>query len=302
MNDRIIKAIAQLKKKQDSFEASVNESIKELTEALEEFTNKKPDDFNFQKLLVSTMADLEHYSIIDGEWCYNGRPLGIKAEGKDGAPGPKGETGPKGERGPEGKPGKDGKDGKQGPKGERGPEGKPGKDGRQGINGRDGKDIKLKIGKIEVSPEYGGALASLREKNEITYLDLTLPRGPQGFTGFDGKDAKINGKNAIKIEAGDNVSIKEKDGVLEISAGSTGSFDDATFTGTAHIENAIVTGDAVLDHVEVLNSCTVPTPTDNTDAANKAYVDGRNVVLTKTEYDALTTKNVNVYYFIKEEE
>ena len=102
--------------------------------------------------------------------------------------------------------------------------------------------------------------------------------------------------------SGDNVSIKEKDGVLEISAGSTGSFDDATFTGTAHIENAIVTGDAVLDHVEVLNSCTVPTPTDNTDAANKAYVDGRNVVLTKTEYDALTTKNVNVYYFIKEEE
>lgn len=49
--------------------------------------------------------------------------------------------------------------------------------------------------------------------------------------------------------------------------------NDGEATGTTTLENIIVGGDSVLGHVEVTTSITVPTPSDNTDAANKQYVD-----------------------------
>ena len=80
--------------------------------------------------------------------------------------------------------GKDGKNGKDGLPG------KDGKDGKNGLPGKDGESPNLKIGKVETSPEYGGASAKIRKNGNTDYLDLVLPRGPQGFTGFDGKDGK----------------------------------------------------------------------------------------------------------------
>ena len=165
----------------------IYEDIKYLKNTLDNIIKEqeKKDNFNLQKLMVSVSADLERYSIIDGEWCYNGRTLGVRAEAKDGKPG---------------KDGKDGKDGKIGPAGATGPQGLPGRDGETPI---------LKIGKITDSEEHGGASAKFRKdkKEENTYyLDLVLPRGPQGFMGFD---AKINGKNAIEILAGNNISVTQ---------------------------------------------------------------------------------------------
>ena len=199
MNDRIIQALKVLKDNQDEINKfkndlenklidlknnnnKSNEDIKKEVSSLESKLQKiiesqsKKDDFNLQKLMISLSAELERWNIINGEWCYNGKPVGVRAEAKDGK---------------DGKPGKDGKDGKP---------------GNPGPKGEDGETPNIKIGKVETSNEYGGAKAKFRKvkgKNEYL-LDLVLPRGPQGFQGFD---ATINGKNSIEILAGNNISV-----------------------------------------------------------------------------------------------
>ena len=202
MNDRIIQALKVLKDNQDEINKfkkdlenklidlknnsnKSNEDIKKEVSSLESKLQKiiesqsKKDDFNLQKLMISLSAELERWNIINGEWCYNGKPVGVRAEAKDGK---------------DGKPGKDGKDGKP---------------GNPGPKGEDGETPNIKIGKVETSDEYGGAKAKFRKvkgKNEYL-LDLVLPRGPQGFHGFD---ATINGKSSIEILAGNNISVTQE--------------------------------------------------------------------------------------------
>ena len=196
MNDRILQALKALKENQDKLQKNVGEIGKKVKQ-IEGYNEDR-----MRQLVARLSRDLERYEIIDGEWCYDGKPIGVKAEGVDGEIGPQGK---------DGKPGKDGKDGKPGKDGKNGLPGKDGKDGKDGKNGEPGKDGEvpnLKIGKVEDSPEAGGAKAKIRKgKDGIYYLDLTLPRGPQGFPGFDGKDGK-DGKDATGGEGG--VSDYEK--------------------------------------------------------------------------------------------
>ena len=209
MYDRLLEAISKLKANQDEMQSDFNEIKKQWD---------KENNFYLQKLMRKMEEDLTNYTIQDGFWFYNGVSTGIKAEGMDGQDGRDGKTG---EQGPEGNGiesinktaskglidvytinytngtystynVRNGKDGKTGPKGEAGAAGLPGRDGKDGEPGKDGITPIIKIGKVEVSPEYGGANASLRKSKSgnIFYLDLVLPRGPQGFVGFDGKDGK----------------------------------------------------------------------------------------------------------------
>ena len=53
-------------------------------------------------------------------------------------------------------------------------------------------------------------------------------------------------------------------GELCVKQGSDSSFE---------FKNLSVTGDAVINHLDVEDSIVVPTPTDANDAANKGYVD-----------------------------
>lgn len=225
MNERILEAISKLKKAQDELEIKLKEIKHDIDDK---------GSLNMQKALFTVADDLARYTIKDGNWYYNGKDTGIQAEAHDGEDGKQGPQGIPGKNGKDGKDGKPGKDGKNGKDGRPGRDGKDGKDGKQGLPGRDGKDgivPDLKIGKIEVSPEYGGAMAKLRPgKDNIIYLDLTLPRGPQGFTGFDGKDAKINGQNTINIEAGNHINISQEGETLTISAtgggGGTSDYEE----------------------------------------------------------------------------
>lgn len=219
MNQRLLDAIKTLKRAQDS----IQEELKKLKT---EFNEK--DNADLRKITFEVAESLTRYTIKDGYWYYNGKNTGVQAEahdGKDGERGPQGPQGVQGIQGPQGKAGRDGKDGKDGIMGPRGLPGKDGRDGRDGIDGKDAPIPELKIGKVETSPEYGGALAKLRPgKDGIIYLDLTLPRGPQGFAGFDGKDAKINGRNVVTLEAGKNIKLDESiDGTITISAKGGGS-------------------------------------------------------------------------------
>lgn len=63
------------------------------------------------------------------------------------------------------------------------------------------------------------------------------------------------------------------DNAISTAAGNYIAKNNGSATGTTTFENISVAGDTVLDQVEVQTSITVPTPTDNTDAANKQYVD-----------------------------
>ena len=248
MNERILEAISKLKKAQDELEVKLK--------SMEQNIDEK-GSLNMQKALFTVADDLARYTIKDGNWYYNGKDTGIQAEahdGEDGERGPQGIPGKPGKDGKDGKPGKNGKDGKDGRPGRDGKNGKDGKDGKPGINGKDGITPELKIGKVEVSPEYGGALAKLRPgKDNIMYLDLTLPRGPQGFTGFDGKDAKINGVNTLSIEAGTNISIDQEGNTLTISStgGSGGTSDYSQLTNKPSINNVTLSGNKSLSDLGI---------------------------------------------------
>lgn len=211
MNERFLEAIKKIKEEQDSL-------VKEIKILKKELEDKSKIDNN--QIFKGVAESLIRYTIgPDGFWYFNGNNIGVKAQGlpgKDGVRGPQGLPGKDGVPGKDGRPGKDGLPGKDGRPGR---DGAPGKDGKIGLPGRDGKDgitPILKMGKVETSPEYGGALAKLRPgKNNVLYLDLTLPRGPQGFMGFD---AKINGQNTLEIVAGDNIKIEQKGKKMIISA------------------------------------------------------------------------------------
>ena len=199
MPKRFLLAIANLKKKLDLM-----------------IENQKKDNENLNKKCDAIedrlLEEFKNIPLIPG-------PQG--APGKDGAQGPKGDPG---KEGPQGIPGKDGKDGKDGVQG---PQGAPGKDGAQGPKGDPGKDgecPELKIGKVETVAFDEEASAKLvKTNNENTYkLNLKLPQGPAGFSGFD---AKINGMNTVEIVAGKNVDIKQENKKLIISSTSQGGGD-----------------------------------------------------------------------------
>lgn len=108
--------------------------------------------------------------------------------------------GDKGDKGDPGMPGKDGAPGKDGytpikgvdyfdgAKGDKGEKGEKGDRGEQGVKGDRGEQ-----------GEQGD-------------------QGIQGLPGVDGKNATINGKNAINILAGDNINIVESGENIKISA------------------------------------------------------------------------------------
>lgn len=69
------------------------------------------------------------------------------------------------------------------------------------------------------------------------------PGGPPGPQGENGRDATINGYNAIRIEEGNNINIRQTEGTLVISATTTGT---GTGTGAVSSVNGQV-GEVVLD-------------------------------------------------------
>ncbi len=123
-----------------------------------------------------------------------------------GATGEKGDKGDTGERGPQGI------QGVQGPKGETGDKGETGAKGDKGDKGDTGSQG---------------------------------PQGLKGDTGSAGADAKINGKNAIEIEAGNNITIEDTEKGIKINStggGSGGTSDYTDLTNKPKINNVELNG------------------------------------------------------------
>lgn len=96
-----------------------------------------------------------------------------------------------------------GKDGEQGPPGIQGPTGPAGPTGPQGPIGPTGPAG-------ERGPQGPQGPQGIRGEQGI--------QGIQGLQGASGKDATINGKNAVNILAGDNINIDESGENIKISA------------------------------------------------------------------------------------
>ena len=60
---------------------------------------------------------------------------------------------------------------------------------------------------------------SMEKEGNTYYLTFTIPQGVQGVMGFPGEDATINGKNAINIIPGNNISLEQDDnGTISINS------------------------------------------------------------------------------------
>ena len=201
MNERYIEALKKLKENLDDLKIDFKVFQKEIT---------SKEDNNLQKIMFKVADDLAKYDIKDGYWYYNGKNTGVKAEAKDGKDGEQGPQGIQGPIGPTGKPGKDGKSGKDGKDGKPGKDGKDGKPGKDGKDGKDGVTPNFKVKKVYLDSE-GQAKVSMEKEGNTYYLTFTIPQGVQGVMGFPGEDATINGKNAINIIPGNNISLEQDD-------------------------------------------------------------------------------------------
>lgn len=174
--------------------------------------------------------------------------------------GEQGEQGPAGPTGPQGARGEQGDPGSQGPAGPPGPAGEAGPQGPKGDTG---------------------------------------PQGPAGATGADGtpgKDATINGKNAIALAAGDNVSIVTgEDGTVTISASGGESSGVTSFNGRT---GAVVPGDDDYTAAMVGARPDTWTPTASDVGAIPVGDVEHMQALTQAQYDALTAKDAKVLYLI----
>ena len=166
---------------------------------------------------TSAPYDIYVWDEVNEQWVNNGSIEGLQGpegpKGDTGETGPQGPVGPKGdtgETGPQGPAGPKGDTGETGPQGPAGPKGDTGETGPQGPEGPKGDTG-------ETGPQ--GPEGPKGDTGETGPQGPAGPKGDTGETGAPGKDATINGKSAVNILEGENVTIEQDDdGNLTISA------------------------------------------------------------------------------------
>lgn len=113
--------------------------------------------------------------------------------------------------------------GKDGQDGAAGQDGSPGADGQPGADGEDGYSPTVSVATIT-----GGHRITITDKNGTKTVDVMDgsdgaagqdgETGPAGADGAAGKDATINGVNALTISAGDGISATMSGSTLTIKA------------------------------------------------------------------------------------
>lgn len=102
--------------------------------------------------------------------------------------------------------------------------GKPGDPGQPGKNGEDGVTPDIQVGTVTTLESGQNATVTRQptSPDSAPVFDFGIPKGEDGAPGQKGdpgKDATVNGKNAITLAAGDNVTITTgADGTVTISS------------------------------------------------------------------------------------
>src|SRR5699024_6660490 len=164
-------------------------------------------------------------------------PQGL--QGEQGPQGEKGDTGERGLQGEQGAPGEKGEKGEPGERGEQGPQGVPGDIGPAGADGKNGATFTPSVdpdGNLSWTNDSGlenpepvnikGPKGDTGEKGD------TGPTGQDGAQGAAGRDATINGMNALTLTAtggikgqqsGDTYTL-DGSGLMEKVSGLQGQF------------------------------------------------------------------------------
>ena len=162
-----------------------------------------------------------------------------------------------GPQGPQGETGPAGAQGIQGEKGDKGDQGIQGAQGPAGAAGAQGPAGTIEIGTVTASAAGGNPSVTNSGTSTAAVLNFVLPRGeagPQGATGPQGPQGPQG-------DPGDGISQEEADArYLKLTGGAlTGKL-----TGTEMEVSGHVKGSAA--------------PEENSDLANKAYVDRQNAL------------------------
>lgn len=109
--------------------------------------------------------------------------------------------------------------------------------------------------KIDEATKRANAISQDLENKVATdyYRGATGEQGPQGNTGENGADAKINGVNTLSIEAGTNITLDQEGSTLTINStgGSGGTSDYTDLTNKPSINNVILSGNKSLNDLGI---------------------------------------------------
>jgi hypothetical protein len=126
------------------------------------------------------------------------------------------------------------------------PKGDKGEKGDKGNTGNDGYSPSASVTQFS-----GGATITITDKRGTTTATITSgeqgpegPAGKDGANGKDGADAKINGVNALNIEAGTNITLDQVGSTLTINStgGSGGTSDYEELENQPKVNNVTLKG------------------------------------------------------------
>ena len=126
--------------------------------------------------------------------------------------------------------------GATGEKGDKGDKGDTGERGPQGIQGVQGAK---------------GETGDKGDKGDKGDTGSQGPQGLKGDTGSAGADAKINGKNAIEIEAGNNITIEDTEKGIRINSTGGGTSNYNALTNKPKINNVELNGNKSLNDLGI---------------------------------------------------
>ena len=122
------------------------------------------------------------------------------------------------------------------------------------------------------------------------------PQGLKGDTGSAGADAKINGKNAIEIEAGNNITIEDTEKGIKINStgGSGGTSDYTDLTNKPKINNVELNGNKSLNDLGIQPVGNYLTEeTDPTVPSHVKNITQANITNWNNKLDSSKVKNTN---------
>lgn len=130
------------------------------------------------------------------------------------------------------------------------PKGDKGDKGNTGATGNDGYSPSASVTQLS-----GGATITITDKSGTTSATITSgeqgPEGPAGKDGKDGADAKINGVNALNIEAGTNITLDQVGSTLTINSTGGGTSDYEELENQPKINNVTLSGNKTLSDLGI---------------------------------------------------
>ena len=147
---------------------------------------------------------------------------------------------------------------------------------------------------LQATDRANAIAADLENKRDTDYYRGAT--GPQGNTGENGADAKINGVNTLTIEAGDNINLDQEGSTLTINSTASGGTSDYTdLTNKPKINNVELNGNKSLNDLGIQPAGNYALESDIPDVSNFISKDVNNLTnyTLKTNTGSLIDLEIN---------